>query len=131
MFAAACEGCGSSESTPQSDLIGARSLESNGGSYTLSYSCKPDPIPLNEPFDLRFRIVPRQALENETLSLAVEAQMPEHFHGMNRKPDIRPLGDGTFVASGMLFHMPGHWQIHIDITRRGITERAQCDLSLK
>lgn len=127
----ACEGCGTSTSGKASDLIGTRTIDSNGGAYSISYSCSPDPIPLNEPFELSVRIDPKKKQEGGRLAVRVDAQMPEHFHGMNRKPEIRNPAESQYVASGMLFHMPGHWQVHMDITRNGITERAQFDLTLK
>ena len=30
----------------------------------------------------------------------------------------------------MLFHMPGYWEIHVDITRDEVTERAQFVVNL-
>ena len=43
--------------------------------------------------------------------LQVDADMPAHRHGMNYRPTVRALGDGRFVADGLLFHMPGRWRL--------------------
>ncbi|HVR85091.1 MAG TPA: hypothetical protein VMU54_12315 [Planctomycetota bacterium] len=61
----------------------------------------------------------------------MDARMPAHFHGMNRVPKVTQQADGIFVAEGLLFHMPGHWELYFDITQGGKTERAQVDVELK
>jgi cytochrome c peroxidase len=44
-------------------------------------------------------------------TLTVDAQMPEHRHGMNYRPEVNKLGPGRWRAEGLLFHMPGKWQL--------------------
>jgi len=132
LFSIACEGCnGSAGPKAYGPVVGSRTVDSNGNNYSVTYSCQPDPIPLNEPFSLNLLIIPKRPLQEDILTVKVDAQMPEHLHGMNRRPDIKMEPNSKVVASGMLFHMPGHWQVHIDIARKGITERAQFDLTLK
>jgi len=36
--------------------------------------------------------------------------MPEHRHGMNYRPEVKPLAPGRWRAEGLLFHMPGKWE---------------------
>ena len=57
--------------------------------------------------------------------------MPEHGHGMNRVPRIEAKGGGRFRAEGLLFHMPGKWELYFDVTRGALTERAQADVHLE
>jgi hypothetical protein len=112
-----------------------RKVESNGGTYTVCFVTAPDPIALNVPFDLKFSVVPKSspALSSPVTSLEVDvdARMPAHFHGMNRVPKLARQPDGSFIAEGLLFHMPGHWELYLDITQGGRTERAQFDVDLK
>jgi len=42
-------------------------------------------------------------------SLKVDAHMPEHRHGMNYAPQVKPLGPGRWHAEGLMLHMPGRW----------------------
>jgi hypothetical protein len=70
-----------------------------------------------------------KALNN--MQLQVDAVMPEHDHGMNTKPKTSANPDGSFTVAGMLFHMPGHWELYCDVTREGVTERAQFDVELE
>jgi len=63
--------------------------------------------------------------------LRVDAEMPEHRHGMNYRPRVSPAGDGRYVAEGLLFHMPGRWQLRFDVERKAGTARLATDLVLE
>ena len=41
--------------------------------------------------------------------------MPAHRHGMNYKPTVRALGQGRFVADGLMLHMPGQWRLWFEL----------------
>ena len=108
-------------------------MVSNDGSYYVAYTPSPDPIPLNQMFQLLVWVSPA-ADRTRVLSdvrLQAGAAMPEHDHGMNTRPKVGANADGSFVVGGMLFHMPGHWELYLDVTRAGITERAQVDVQLE
>ena len=47
----------------------------------------------------------------EPKSVSIDAQMPEHRHGMNYRPEVKRTGPGRWRAEGLMFHMPGKWQI--------------------
>ncbi|MBI3370985.1 MAG: FixH family protein [Betaproteobacteria bacterium] len=63
--------------------------------------------------------------------LKVDAQMPAHRHGMNSRATVERAAPGRFLARGLMFHMPGTWQIVFDVQRAGETERATRDLAIK
>ena len=107
---------------------GPREVASNGGGYTVVFRPSPDPIPMNQVFDIGFTVRSRGAA---VASVEVDARMPAHGHGMNRVPKIVKQADGSFKAEGLLFHMPGHWELYFDLTQGGRTERAQVDVDLK
>ncbi len=112
---------------PQFDLGGL----SNDGTFYVCYQTKPDPPPLNEPFDVDVFVC--NAAKTQLLAdvgLTADADMPAHGHGMNTLPKVQALPNGGFSVEGMLFHMSGHWEIYFDISRNGITERAQFDVHL-
>jgi len=114
---------------------GKRQVESNEGNYVVAFETVPDPIPMNEPFALKFTVAPRFARAakagGEAFDVEVDARMPAHFHGMNRSPKVTRQPDGSFQADGMLFHMPGHWELYFDIWQGAGAERAQCSIDLK
>ena len=56
-------------------------------------------------------------------SLKVDAQMPEHRHGMNYTPEVKPLGPGRWRAEGLMLHMPGKWEFVFELRAAGKTDR--------
>jgi hypothetical protein len=63
--------------------------------------------------------------------LRVDAEMPEHRHGMNYRARVSATGEGRYLAEGLLFHMPGRWQLLFDVERGGRTERLATDVVLE
>jgi hypothetical protein len=61
----------------------------------------------------------------------IDAQMPEHRHGMNYRPTLAPKGAGRYVAEGLLFHMPGRWELSFDVEGGGRRTRLATDLLLE
>jgi hypothetical protein len=57
-------------------------------------------------------------------SLSVDASMPEHRHGMNYTPEITRQNADSFRVDGLLFHMPGDWELYFDVAEGGRAERA-------
>ena len=104
------------------------SIRSNSGRYRVSYRTAPEPVPLNQPFTIKFQVEPGAAAGR---TVEVDARMPAHGHGMNRAARVSRLPDGTYLAEGLLFHMPGHWELYVDISESGRTDRAQLDVDLK
>ncbi len=76
-----------------------------------------DAVPLAQPFALRVRLCPPEA----TL-LALDATMPAHRHGMNYRPTLVPLGGGVWRVEGLLWHMPGAWELRLDLRHAGRTQ---------
>ncbi len=48
-------------------------------------------------------------------SIEVDADMPAHGHGMIVKPVVAELGPQRWQVNGMKFHMPGAWEVYIDL----------------
>lgn len=130
-LALALSGCDSKAgSGPPANVKGPRELRSNAGNYTVTFTASPEPIPMNQLFDLSFTVVSKRG-SKEVPKVEVDARMPAHGHGMNRVPKVSRQPDGSFKAEGMLFHMPGHWELYFDVAEGGSTERAQCDVHLQ
>jgi hypothetical protein len=58
----------------------------------------------------------------------VDADMPEHRHGMNYRPSLTATSSGHYVAEGLLFHMPGRWRLWFDVERGGRRTRLASDV---
>jgi hypothetical protein len=80
----------------------------------LAWRSDPAPIPLGRHFRLELELCPRAGMPMPA-ELRVDALMPEHRHGMNYRAGIVPLGGGRFRADGLLFHMPGRWDLVFEL----------------
>jgi hypothetical protein len=63
--------------------------------------------------------------------LRVDAWMPEHGHGMNYRAAVTPQGGGRYLAEGLLFHMPGRWELRFDVEIDGRVERLAAEVVLE
>ncbi|MCH2132183.1 MAG: hypothetical protein MK116_00385 [Phycisphaerales bacterium] len=108
----------------------ARTVASNDGSFTVYWVPKPDPIPLNQFFQIEIQVLDIAAnpITPEDATLKVDAGMPQHGHGMNHVARVVPQEDGTWLAEGLLMHMPGDWQLYFDLEQDGVSRRAQTPL---
>jgi len=79
------------------------------GEHQLVFAAEPSPIPLGRPFVLQVETCGPAALAK------VDANMPEHRHGMNYRPSITATGEGRYRVEGMLFHMPGRWRLMFEL----------------
>ncbi len=70
-----------------------------------------DEIPLAQPFSLLVSVCSETAVGQ----MRVDAIMPAHQHGMNYTPKVTALDGRTFRVDDMLFHMPGLWELQVDV----------------
>lgn len=82
--------------------------------HTIVYRAAPK---VGEHFAVELAVCPAPE------SLRLDAWMPEHRHGMNYKPAVKPLGGGRYRAEGLLFHMPGRWEFLFELRAAGETVR--------
>lgn len=91
-------------------LVGPARQVAELGGLTLVFAPRPWPVPVGQHFALDIAVCAAPGVAVPT-SLRVDADMPAHRHGMNYKPTVQALGDGRFVAQGLMFHMPGRWRL--------------------
>ena len=110
----------------------AREALASGERALVRYAPVPDPIPLNTHFELSVEVMDAQAPDRplEGVDVFVSGWMPAHLHGMPTDPVTEERGGGLYDVKGMLFQMPGHWQIHVDVVQDGIASRATFDVHL-
>ena len=82
---------------------------------------KPEPVSVAKHFALEIAVCAKSAAAPE--SIKVDAHMPEHRHGMNYAPALKPLGPGRWRAEGLMFHMPGQWELVFEIRAAGTSDR--------
>jgi len=116
-----------------SDAAAGTEVVSNDGHWVLRITPAIERLPLNEPFEIDVRVA-RSAADGEPpegVTLAIDAAMPEHQHGMTVAPRVTRTGPHSWHVDGMLLHMSGEWELYLDVTDGPLTERAQVRLDLK
>ena len=80
-----------------------------GELWTAWWRSEPAPIPVGAHFSIRFHLCGPPVDR-----VKVRGWMPDHRHGMNYRPAVTLSGvSGT--AEGLMFHMPGRWQLTLDV----------------
>jgi hypothetical protein len=92
------------------DDLGRAARRIDGAMAELAYRTAPDPVPVGRHFTIDF-VVCAKGGAAPPAEVRVDATMPEHRHGMNYRPGVTALGNGRFRAEGLLFHMPGRWEL--------------------
>ena len=91
----------------------------------------PDPIPLNELFNVDVVVSHVDGGPAKGVSdVRVDARMPAHGHGMTRQAQVVLQGTERAHATGLLFHMVGDWEVMVDIYRDQRWIRAAWDETL-
>ena len=90
----------------------------------------PSPIEIGQHFTVEALVCPTPPI-GAAAGFMVDARMPEHRHGMNYRARVFRKPDGIYVAEGLLFHMPGLWQLMFDVERGDRMERLTTDLDLE
>ena len=104
---------------------------SEKGHYVVKWQLiERDNIPLNQYFALNVYLSEPLKPANYPLELSINAGMQAHNHGMHTKPVIQRRTNQHFVVEGMLFHMPGTWQIEFTISRGIIRDTARLEVVL-
>lgn len=110
------------------DLAGAQRAES--ARYAIAYRSDPAKIAVSRHFALDIVVCPK-ADAPPARGLAVDARMPAHGHGMNYQAVVTPAGAGRFRAEGLLFHMPGRWELAFDVLGADSPERITHGVTLR
>jgi hypothetical protein len=109
-------------STACGEILGTEAQRLSDARYQLVFKATPSPIPLGQHFRLDFALCPIAPAAAPS-EVRVDAHMPEHRHGMNYRPDVRSLGAGLYRAGGLMFHMPGRWELVFDVRSSDGTAR--------
>ena len=102
---------------------GPSEATSDDGRFTVRYTSRPAPIPQSEDFALDWTVAGADGLDG--LAVTVDAWMPDHGHGMNTRPETAGAG-AAWTTTGMLFHMPGDWELVVEL--RGVGDTATLTL---
>ncbi len=108
-----------------------RMLLSEDGRYLVRWRPTPNPVPRNEPFDVEIAVFlpsdPAQPLTGCAASMS--AGMPQHGHGMNRKP-IHEQQEDHVRVTGLMFHMRGVWLVSVSVRGPEGKDRLQFEVEV-
>ena len=104
-------------------------LRAQSDRYAVYFRMSPPPA-VGRHFGLVFAVCGRSGAAHPD-SVAVDARMPSHGHGMNYRPTVTTLGGGRYRAEGLMFHMPGVWELAFVVREGGTSERVTYSLTLK
>jgi hypothetical protein len=94
--------------------------------FSLSYRTIPAQITVGEQFVLELAACPK-AGASLPARLKLDAQMPEHRHGMNYQPSLKATGTGRYRSEGWLFHMPGRWEFSFELGGERLTHSVRIE----
>lgn len=103
----------------------ARTLTPSGP-VQAAWTTEPALPAVGEPFVVQITLCPASAQ-----LVKVDAEMPDHRHGMNYQPSLIALGDGRWRVEGMVWHMAGHWLLKVDARLDGNPHRLTQSVVLK
>ncbi len=89
--------------------------------YRLAYRMQPEKVVIGRHFSMEVAVCAKAGGAIE--GIQVDAFMPEHRHGMNYRPVAKSLGGDRYQIDGLMFHMPGRWDLYFDVKGGGRTER--------
>lgn len=98
--------------------------------YQVAYQTSVNPVPVGTHFIVDFAVCPRGKAAAPS-SVRVDANMPEHRHGMNYRPKVVTIAPGIYRAEGLLFHMPGRWDLTFDLVTGNTTQRLASTLRVE
>jgi 6-phosphogluconolactonase (cycloisomerase 2 family) len=107
---------------------------SNDGAFKVRIEAPVPAVALNQMTGLTAEVLSGcgdGAKPADDVKLRVTASMPEHQHGMTTQSRVLPLGPGRFDVAGLLFHMPGYWELYFDVQRGLTVERAQMEFRIE
>lgn len=109
------------------DRLGALPQHIAKDGTTVGYRTDPARIAIGKPFSIEVVACVDGEKRLAPSRIRVDAGMPMHGHGMNYAPSERKLGPGHSAFDGLVFHMPGNWQIAFDVfegeTRRRLVQK--------
>lgn len=102
------------------NLDTATAVTTRYGTLQASYQTDFLEVPLNGVHSWRLSLRDRQGQPVTGAKIDLTADMPEHLHGMTTAPLVQATETpGLYLVRGMNFHMPGYWEVTLDISGAG------------
>lgn len=105
------------------DVMAGMEKRLSADGTAVAYRTDPAKIAVGKPFAIEVVACVDGDKAAAPSRIRVDAGMPAHGHGMNYKPSEKKIGPGHSRFDGMVFHMPGAWQITFDVFEGGKRQR--------
>lgn len=105
-------------------------FQSDNGHFRVSYESQLEPIAINRIHSWTLHVSTAEGAPVTNAVLTIEGGMPEHNHGLATAPSIAPAGDGEYQLQGLRFHMPGYWELELNITDGNVSDKVIIPLEL-
>lgn len=90
------------------------------GTLQASYEIEFLKVPLNRVHVWRLSLKDKHNQPVTGADIVLAADMPEHLHGMTTKPLAKETDTpGLYLVRGINFHMPGYWEVTLDVSGAG------------
>jgi hypothetical protein len=123
----------SAATTADAPAFGGEILSAAGG-WRVRWTPDPAEISLDALFSVDLLVAPASpetaSIPPADVEVAIDARMPHHRHGMLVRPTVRRIGPDRFRCEGLMLHMPGYWELHVDLVTGGSVERAQASFEI-
>jgi len=107
-------------------------MTSDQGHYQVRVKSELDPIVINRVHSWTLNLKTTSGEPVENAQITVNGGMPAHKHGLPTAPEVTEyLGEGDYLVEGLMFQMPGHWQVGFDISADAVTDRVTFDFVLE
>lgn len=120
--AAALLGAGGAAAEACGEALGPGTSRVENSAYVVAYRTQPAPVVVGQHFAVAFAVCAKRGAALPQ-SVQVDAHMPAHKHGSNYRAAITRATDGTYRAEGLMFHMPGRWDLTFDVAAGTTTQR--------
>ncbi|TXS92060.1 FixH family protein [Parahaliea maris] len=99
------------------------------GYFRVTYTS--EPIVINRMHSWQLQLEDAEGRPVTGAVIAVDGGMPAHNHGLPTRPQvIEAAGAGDYRIDGLRFHMPGNWEVRLQITAGALSDEVVITLSL-
>jgi len=104
---------------------------SENGAYKVSYIPEITPVRINTIHSWTVKITDRKGNPVTGARISVEADMPEHGHGLPTAPEVvEELPGGEYIIDGMKFQMPGWWVVKLHVSSAEVMDTVTFQLDI-
>lgn len=104
---------------------------SASGAFRVSYTSTLEPITINQIHRWTLHLETADGMPVANADIQVQGGMPAHDHGLPTSPRVAPAQNaGDYLVEGLRFHMPGYWELTLNIKTGTVSDTVLIPLEL-